>query len=225
MTSDAPAQLYYATDTYCVWCWGFGPALREFAERHRDDARIDVVPGGLLVGERAVPVGQKLRVRESAARVAELCHVTFGDGFAAAVEEGSTVLDSLLAARLFVALRTELGNRAGLEIAHALQTAWYRDGRDLHDPAVRADVARSVGANPEAVEAHFADPSSTAAAEAEFQRRKDLQIKGYPSLLLQTEEGLQQVGGPTSSADRLDECFAALRAGQQPAFDPHDDEE
>lgn len=221
----AKAHLYYATDTYCVWCWGFGPALRSFLAENAERLWIDVVPGGLLVGDRVVPVGQKVRVKESAARVAELCHVEFGQGFHDAVDEGSTILDSLVAARAFVALCAEAGAERGVEIAHALQHAWYWDGRDLGAPGVLESIAEGLGLNAARVRTGFEDPASTTAAEAEFQRRKDLQIKGYPSLLLETPEGLKQVGGPTSSAERLTYCFDKLMAGEVPEDDPADDEE
>lgn len=219
------AHLYYATDTYCIWCWGFGPSLREFAKRHADDAAIEVVFGGLLTGDRVVPIGEKPRAKEGAVRVGELCGVQFGDGFFAAVEEGTTVLDSMIAARAFVSLRELLGVEQGLEIAHSLQHAWYFDGQDLHDEQVLRQIAANLGADPDAFWELFSSERSTQLAEADFQRRKDLQIKGYPSLLLETPDGLKQVGGPTSSPERLDHVFERLMAGEVPDHDPDEDDD
>lgn len=220
------AHLYYATDTYCVWCWGFGPSLRKFLADNAERLWIDVVPGGLLVGDRVVAVGEKPRVKEGAERVKELCHVEFGQGFFDAVDEGSTVLDSLIAARAFVTFRELAGAERGVEIAHALQHAWYWEGKDLADTDVLRGIAEELGLDADKALELFADEASTTAkAEAEFQRRKDLEIKGYPSLLLETPEGLKQVGGPTSSPERLTYCFDKLMAGEEPEADEDDDKE
>lgn len=221
----AKARLYYATDTYCVWCFGFGPAVRAFAAANADRAWVDVVPGGLLVGDRVVPVGEKTRVRETAARVAQLCGVTFGQGFADAVDDGGIVLDSVVAARALVSLRDLTGLERGLEVAHLLQDAWYVDGLDLHDEAVIRRIAVDLGVDPDEALRQIADPASEAQALAEFERRKALGIKGYPTLLLETSDGLGQVGGPTSSAERLTACFEALLAGVELPSEPDDDRE
>ena len=135
MTATDKAQLTYVTDTYCIWCWAFGDALREFAEANRERLSVDVLPAGMLVGERVVPVGQKDRVLEGAERVTEMTGAQFGDDFRAAVREGSTVLDSTVSAVAFWALRRQAPERP-LDIAHALQKAWYVDGLDLARPEV-----------------------------------------------------------------------------------------
>ncbi|MFC6616923.1 hypothetical protein [Deinococcus radiophilus] len=94
-------KLTYVTDTYCIWCWGFGEALRGFADANADQIELEVLPGGLLVGERVQAVGQKEGVLESAQRMTEMTGVATGEGFRDAVQEGSTVLDSGVAARAF----------------------------------------------------------------------------------------------------------------------------
>ena len=40
--------LYFA-DPLCSWCYGFGPELSRFLERH-PEARLDLVMGGLRAG-------------------------------------------------------------------------------------------------------------------------------------------------------------------------------
>lgn len=220
------AHLYYATDTYCVWCWGMGPSLRTFAKANADTLWIDVIPGGLLTGERVVPIGEKPRAKESAERVAELCKVEFGKGFFDACDEGSTVLDSLVAAKALVAMRELAGLERGLDVAHALQYAWYWQGQDLHEEAVLREIATGLGIDADAALALYHCDRSTQMAEAEFQRRKDLGIKGYPTLLLELPDGTRrQVGGPTSSPQRLQHVFDRLLAGKEPDPDPDEEDD
>ena len=46
------------TDTYCVWCWAFGDALRQFVHEQGGDVELEVLPAGMLMAERVVPVGE-----------------------------------------------------------------------------------------------------------------------------------------------------------------------
>lgn len=219
-------KLYYATDTYCIWCWGFSPALREFAVQHQDDVLVDVVFGGLLVGDRVKAADGKKnpRILEGAQRVTELCGVPVGDGFKAAVEKGETVLDSTVPAKLFVALRQQLGIERGLDIAHELQKAWFWDGLDLSQPEVVNQIAQTLGADAKLLQEQLVSPEIAEEMEAEFQRRRNLEIKGYPTLLLETADGMRQVGGPTSKAERLNHCFSRLVEGLEPDPDPEGDD-
>ena len=56
--SRTPARLTYVTDTYCVWCWAFGDALRQFVHEQGGDVELEVLPAGMLMAERVVPVGE-----------------------------------------------------------------------------------------------------------------------------------------------------------------------
>lgn len=206
-------KLTYVTDTYCIWCWGFGEALRGFADANADQIELEVLPGGLLVGERVQAVGQKEGVLESAQRMTEMTGVATGEGFRDAVQEGSTVLDSGVAARAFWALHS-LAPEHGLDIAHALQHAWYEDGQDLHDTAVISQVARDLGLDPEAAAQAYAAPESEAQAQAGFERRKELDVPGYPSLLVYGPNGPQRIGGAKATPEKLTDAFQKIRSGE-----------
>lgn len=214
MTATDKAQLTYVTDTYCIWCWAFGDALREFAEANRDRLSVDVLPAGMLVGERVVPVGQKDRVLEGAERVTEMTGAQFGNDFRAAVREGSTVLDSTVSAVAFWALRRQAPERP-LDIAHALQKAWYVDGLDLARPEVLAGVARDLHLDPEQVVRDATDPAVLAEAQAGFERRKTLPVPGYPTLLLHTPAGPKRLGGARVTPEKLTQQFERLMRGEE----------
>ena len=206
-------KLTYVTDTYCIWCWGFGEALRGFAQQNADRIDLEVLPGGLLVGDRVQPVGEKPRVLESAARVANMTGVPTGEGFRRSVEEGSTVLDSGVAARAYWALHSLAPSR-GLDIAHALQHAWYWDGLDLHDPAVIGGVARELGLDAAAAARALADPAAEIQALAGFERRQTLDISGYPTLLVHGPHGTQRIGGARATPAKLTAAFEQVLAGE-----------
>ena len=131
------ALLTYAFDAYCGWCYGFGPALHDFAAANADRIELRVLSGGLFTGSRALPVAAYPHVPGANERIAQLTGVTFGAGYRRVLAEGTVVMDSADAAAGLVALRGQPGADA-LEAGAAMQRAWYLDGRSLSDVQVDA---------------------------------------------------------------------------------------
>ncbi|EME99610.1 hypothetical protein H340_15516 [Streptomyces mobaraensis NBRC 13819 = DSM 40847] len=194
----------YAFDAYCGWCYGYGPTVREFAAVNADRLDLRVLSGGLFTGARAQPVGAYASyIPQSDARIAELTGAVFGAAYSRAVAEGSTVLDSADAATALVALARQAPERT-LELAGALQGAWYRDGRSLSDPATLKAVAAEAGLDAEEAAAAYARPDVRQEALAGFREVRRLGVDSFPTLLLHTPDGgVRRLGGPTTSAQAL----------------------
>ncbi|WP_171168471.1 DsbA family protein [Streptomyces sp. I05A-00742] len=202
----------YAFDAYCGWCYGFGPTVREFAAVNADRLDLRVVSGGLFTGARAQPVGAYASyIPQSDARIAELTGAVFGEAYSRAVAEGTTVLDSADAATALVALARQVpGDAPGgpggrtLELAGALQRAWYRDGRSLSDPATLKAVAEGAGLDGDDAVAAYALPGTRQEALAGFREVRRLGVDSFPTLLLHTADGgVRRLGGPATSAQAL----------------------
>jgi putative protein-disulfide isomerase len=174
-------KLIYVFDAYCGWCYGFAPAVDEFVRRH-PDLDVEVISGGLFIGPRRVPIREFGYVQGANAKISELTGVRFGSDYAALIADGSFVMDSVAAARGLAALRQSAPER-GVELAAALQNAFYLDGRSLSDPATYRIVAETTGLDPDAVAAAFAAPETAAAAQRDFARAATLGVESYPTLL------------------------------------------
>ncbi|MHC5908307.1 DsbA family protein, partial [Streptomyces sp. S6] len=88
------ARLTYAFDAYCGWCYGFAPALHEFAAANADRIELEVLSGGLFTGPRALPASAFPHIPGANARIAELTGVAFGAGYRRMLAEGTVVMDS-----------------------------------------------------------------------------------------------------------------------------------
>lgn len=199
-------RLTYAFDAYCGWCYGFGPTLRQFAADNADRIELRVRSGGLFSGARALPVAAYPHIRAANERIAALTGVTFGDGYERVLAEGTAVMDSTDAATGLVALRRQAPGRA-LELAAALQRAWYVDGRSLSDVDVHRSIAAAHGLDADAVAEDFLDPATRTEAEGDFRELRQLGVDGYPTLLLHTPTGTHRLGGPVSSAANLTDAL------------------
>ncbi|GAA5161338.1 DsbA family protein [Ornithinimicrobium tianjinense] len=200
------ARLTYAFDAYCGWCYGFGPALRTFANENADRVDLRVLSGGLFTGASAQPIGAFPHIPGANERIADLTGVTFGDAYQQVLAEGIRVMDSTDSATGLVALRKQAPERE-LELAGALQRAWYVDGRDLSDVQVYRDIATELGLDPDATAAAYKDPASRAEAQQEFRELRRLGVDSYPTLLLHTDTGVHRLGGPVSRAATLTEAL------------------
>ena len=74
--------LIYCYDAYCGWCYGFSPVIKKIAEEYKDKLDIEVLSGGMMVGEEAMPI-EKIGpyIQTEYKRVEELSGIKFGEDF------------------------------------------------------------------------------------------------------------------------------------------------
>jgi putative protein-disulfide isomerase len=203
-------KLVYVFDAYCGWSYGFAPTLDEVVRRHPDLA-VEVVSGGLFTGSRRVPIRQFGYVQDANAKISELTGVTFGSGYAQLIADGSFVMDSTAAARGVAALRQAAPGRI-VELAAAVQHAFYVDGRSLSDPATYRAVADAAGLDADAVVAAFAAPESAAAAQDDFDRAAGLGVHSYPTLLAADGQRTTVLAVGQATVEQIEQRLGALTA-------------
>ncbi|MGW3939400.1 DsbA family protein [Streptomyces phaeochromogenes] len=202
MPAPERASLTYAFDAYCAWCYGFGETLRSFAEDNAHRIRLSVVSAGLYTGARALPTAAYPRLLAERGTITRLTGVTFGTGYDRALSQGTTVLDSAAAAAGLAALRDQPGINE-LDAAEAMQQAWFVDGRSLSDTEVYRDIADELGLDADAVTSAYSSPANRVTALAGFRTLRRLRVLSYPTLLLDTADGADQLGGAASTAASL----------------------
>jgi putative protein-disulfide isomerase len=173
--------LTYVFDGYCAWSYGFAQTMVDVAAAH-PGTRVEVLCGGLYVGSARVPIRRLGDVRGTNRRICELTGAWFGDGYERLTADGSFVMNSTAAARGFAALRRAAPERA-VELAAAMQEAFFVDGRSLAEPDTHRRIADEYGLDADAVVAGFDHPWSLRAAEADFARVRRLGVVAFPTLL------------------------------------------
>ena len=142
-----------------------------------------MVSGGLFTGPRRVPIREFGYVQGANAKISELTGAEFGDGYERLIADGSFVMDSEAAARGVAALRQAAPDRA-VELAAALQRAFYVDGLSLSDPATYRDGRR--GGRPGRRRRRRRLRRARGAGrrrQADFRRAAELGVTGFPTLL------------------------------------------
>lgn len=175
----ARASLTYVFDAQCPWCHAVNATVRAVAAQ-RPELPLDILHGRLL-GRAAL--GDVVWYAPTASSVRGLTGAPFGPAFEQAVAARVLVGDSEATAAAFVAMRSIAPDLA-LDIAAALHSALFVNGRDITDLDTVLDVAASVGLSPDRVWAMLGNPLVGRLAAAEQARVAASALQSYPGLLV-----------------------------------------
>ncbi|MGC0366184.1 putative protein-disulfide isomerase [Rhodococcus sp. 27YEA15] len=202
-SSSEKSRVTYVFDAYCGWCYGLGPAVRQFAQDHSDTVTLSVVSGGLYIGDRTVPMSTIPHLATANATIAERTGAVFDDRYVQFVTDGTFVMDSMDAAIGLAALRAQAPSKA-VELASAMQSAFYSQGLSLSDPETYRDIARQFGLNSTLVVSSLFDPEVNNDARADFALARELGATSFPTLFFHGNDGSTvRFGSPTSTAAEL----------------------
>ena len=187
--------LLYIADPMCSWCYGFGPELNALLEG-LPGLPIEVVVGGLRAFNTTVmndAMREELMTHWE--KVHEISGLTMLDN---AINQADFIYDTEPACRAVVTART-LSAQAALPVFHAIQQAFYGEGRDVTRGDILAEVACAALAR--AGVEHTADNFMTLWSSAQMRQAtlddfnlvKNWNINGFPMLILDRNGQLDMV--------------------------------
>lgn len=200
--------LIYVFDGYCPWSYGFAQTMVDVAAAH-PELPVEVLCGGLYVGSARVPIRLLGNLPATNRRIEELTGAWFGDGYQRRTADGTFVMNSTAAARGFAALRRAAPERA-VELAAAVQEAFFVEGRSLADPETHRGIAREYGLDEVAVVAGFDHAWSLRAAEADFARVRRMGVTAFPTLYAVTGGAMVPVMAGAATARQVEDRLAAV---------------
>lgn len=205
--------LYYGFDPLCGWCYVFGPTMRALREAFEERLNLEVVCGGLVVGERVRPMSEMRGYLQRAYPEAEArSGVRFGPGFTEGLlQKDDVVLASEPACRAIFVAREIAGEARALTFAMHLTTALYHDGLDPTDPEVLEGLAREHDLS--GLVDRWRTPEARALTERGFARARSLSVSMYPTLILADGDRHTLVlRGYASPSDAIERVNRALRS-------------
>ena len=183
--------IYYCYDAYCGWCYGFSPVMKKIAEAYKDEFEIEVLSGGMLIGEQVQPISKIAPYIQSAyKRVEELAGIKFGEDFLWHInnpEQSDWRMNSEKPA-IALCIFKEYYPFRQLEFASDLQYALNYEGRDLDDNEAYRHLLEKYSIQPEAFYEKLQSDEYKEQAYYEFELCKQLQVSGFPALLVQLNE-------------------------------------
>ncbi|RJF96192.1 DsbA family protein [Noviherbaspirillum saxi] len=206
-------SLLYIADPMCSWCYGFGPELTALLEG-LPGLPVNIVVGGLRAyTTETMDDALRTSVRGHWKQIGERTGLPFAD--TAALDEKSFVYNTEPACRAVVAARM-LAPQAALAVFHAIQHAFYAEGKDVTQDAVLASVASAVltQAGVPTNEASFLvtlkSEAAVMATYQDFEQTKRWGITGFPTLVLERDGKLDMVTAGYVAMPTLIELLQAL---------------
>jgi putative protein-disulfide isomerase len=183
--------LWYCYDAYCGWCYGFSPVISRIAREYSGRLDIDVLSGGMILPEEPTHFAPMARYIQSAyKRVEDLTGIKFGEDFLWHVfhpDETDWFPDSTRSAIALCIFKEYYPERA-VFIASDLQYALNYEGRDLTDDEAYRHLVKKYNIPEEDFYAKLKSEEYMEKAYYEFALVKQLQVTGFPCVLLQVSD-------------------------------------
>ena len=183
--------LIYCYDAYCGWCYGFSPVMKKIAAEYAGKLDIEVLSGGMMTGENAMPI-EKIGpyIQNAYTRVEELTGIKFGEDFLWHVfhpGQSDWVMNSEKPA-IALCIAKELFPERQLDFATDLQLALNAEGRDLDDDEAYRHLLEKYSIDPDSFYLKLKSGEYRDQAYYEFSLCRQVQVTGFPSVFIQTAD-------------------------------------
>jgi putative protein-disulfide isomerase len=183
--------IIYCYDAYCGWCYGFSKVITRIEEDYKNKFDFEVLSGGMILPETPQHFGATARYIQTAyKRVEELTGIKFGEDFLWHVfhpEETDWYPSSEMPA-IALCIFKEYHPDKVVTIAADLQYALNFEGRDLTDKETYRHLLPEYSIPEEEFYTKLKSTEYKEKAYYEFALVKQLQVTGYPTVLLQASE-------------------------------------
>lgn len=183
--------LIYCYDAYCGWCYGFSPVMLAITEEYKNKLDIEVLSGGMMIGENTAPI-EKIApfIQGAYKRVEELTGIKFGEDFLWHInnpDKSDWIMNSEKPA-IALCIFKELFPDKQLAFASDLQYALNYEGRDLDDDEAYRHLLEKYQIHAETFYSNLKSSAYKEKAYYEFSLCKQLQVNGFPQVLLQLSD-------------------------------------
>lgn len=183
--------LIYCYDAYCGWCFGFSSVMTRLFAEYRDRLDFEVLSGGMIPRESAQPIGRMAGyIRDAYTNVEELTGVRFGEDYLWHIHnpELSDWFPHSEKPAVALAVFRDYHPHDTVLFAADLQHALYVEGRDLTDDEAYRHLLAKYGIPEEEFYRLLRSEEYLDRAKHDFALVKQLQVTGFPAVLLQADE-------------------------------------
>lgn len=183
--------IYYCYDAYCGWCYGFSPVIKKLKEKYADKFFFEVLSGGMIPKENLKPISAIAGYISNAYKtVEESTGVKFGEDFLWHIfnPDLSDWFPCSEKPAIALCIFKEIYPDKQVEFASDLQYALNYEGRDLCDNEAYRHLLEKYEIDATDFYEKLDNPIYLESAKYEFELCKQLQVTGYPQVLLQVED-------------------------------------
>lgn len=191
VTLSMTPTIIYCYDAYCGWCYGFSPVIKRIADEYRDKFVFEVLSGGMIITDTPRHIGATAKyISEAYKRVEEYSGVKFGPDYLWHIfnPDRSDWFPSSEKPAIALCVFKDYYPDRQVEFAADLQYALHFEGRDLCDDEAYRHLLEKYTLPAEEFYTKLKEDSYKEKAYYEFALCKQLQVTGFPALLMQASE-------------------------------------
>jgi len=183
--------LIYCYDAWCGWCYGFSPVIKKLSEVYKDKIGFEVLSGGMIINENPRPIGVMAGYIQQAYKTVEShTGIRFGEDFLWHIfnpDKSDWFPDSEKSAIALCIVKELLPDKQ-VAFASDLQYALNYEGRDLCDDEAYRHLLADYGIDAADFYQKLHSEEYKQKAQYEFALVKQLQVTGFPAVLMQVSE-------------------------------------
>jgi putative protein-disulfide isomerase len=183
--------IFYCYDAYCGWCFGFSPVIRQLANEYQHKLAFETLSGGMIPKESAQHIGKIAEYIQGAYHTVEkTTGIQFGEDYLWHIknpDKSDWFPHSDKAATALIIFK-ELFPDKSVEFAAELQKALHYEGRDLTDDEAYRHLLDKYDIHATEFYEKLNSEQYHEKTIYEYTLVKQLQVNGFPAVLLQTDE-------------------------------------
>jgi len=183
--------IFYCYDAYCGWCYGFSPVIKEVAVTYKGKFNFEVLSGGMIINETPKPIALTAGYIEKAYKtVEEHTGIQFGSDYLWHINNPgkSDWFPNSEKPAIAMCIFKEYYPDDQVAFATDLQYALHYEGRDLCDDEAYRHLLEKYMINADDFYGKLHSEEYKDKAYYEFSLVKQLQVTGFPAVLLQVNE-------------------------------------
>jgi putative protein-disulfide isomerase len=183
--------LFYCYDAYCGWCYGFSPVIKKIAETYASQLNFEVLSGGMIITEEPRPISVTAGyIKDAYKTVEEYTGIKFGDDYLWHIfnPDQSDWYPGSEKPAIALCVFKEYHPDQQVSFAADLQYALHYEGRDLCDDEAYRHLLEKYNIPAEDFYSKLHDAAYKEKAYYEFALVKQLQVTGFPAVLMQVDE-------------------------------------
>jgi putative protein-disulfide isomerase len=183
--------LIYCYDAYCGWCYGFSEVMKKINSEYKTKLEIEVLSGGMILPEEPVHISATAGyINKAYKNVEELTGIKFGDDYLWHIKhpDQSDWYPNSEKSAIALCIFKEYFPDQQVSFAADLQYALHYEGRDLTDDEAYRHLLEKYNLPAEEFYEKLPDDEYKDAAYHEFALCRQLQVTGFPALLMQLSE-------------------------------------
>ena len=183
--------LIYCYDAYCGWCYGFSQVIKKINSEYKDKLLIEVLSGGMILPEEPISISATSGYINSAYKnVEELTGVKFGEDYLWHIKnpQNSDWYPNSEKPAIALCIFKEIFPDQQVNFATDMEYALHFEGRDLTDDEAYRLILEKYNFPAEDFYEKLHDETYKEQAAYEFALCKQLQVEGFPAVLLQISD-------------------------------------